>query len=275
MSKPAEKIFSYNSKTDSKGVVTVFIPVVVSDVIHENKLTYAVDYFIEQLFIAYKLPKLASTVKSPVEVVKNTANFISSLAVVIGGVYLIKNPSVIKKLLNIEDNSKSSKKSESIDFINHSHILSEASDKLFADKPVTVNLGDLTFRFECINVKSKQELDHVLKQGRNIFSWILKTLRRLFFNTLGIVSKEVFYVYTQTEVPEDMNIEDIVKKQHVNIIVVDTVDEKATAYIHFDKHTATINTVSLEDINIKSKSKPIDNIDKVIRDLKKVKVQRM
>ena len=274
MSKPAEKIFSYNAKVDNKGVVTVFIPVVVSDVIHENKLTNAVDYFIEQLFIAYKLPKLASTVKSPVQIVKNTANFISSLAVIIGGVYLIKNPNIIKKLLGIEDKKGKSESSDLTSVYNHK--LSEATDnKLFADKPAVVTLGDLTFRFECINVKSKQELKQVLKQERNIFSWVVKTLRRIFFNTVGIVSKEVFYVYTQTEIPEDVDIKEIVKKDNVNIVVIDTVDNKATAYIHFNKQAATINTVSLDDLNIKTKSKELDNIDKVIRDLKKVKVQRM
>jgi len=248
---------------DEKGTkfaVYVYVPVVVSDVIQGNGLTPYINYFAEQLFLAYKLPQLSRVARSPFDTVASIMKWLALIGAAVTSAKVI-----IKWLKERKKKEEGSKKQESFN-------LTEQGDFLF-DKPRQIEVERVLYRIIAVNFVTRQDVDVVIAKKTTLWKRFVEWLKSKFKRVIGVLSKEVFVCYSTTEVDEEQ-LKGLIKTPSTNVIVVDMVNDIVTAYCNFEGKATTVNTIKLSDLKRqKQNMRPVENIDKVVRLLKTIKVR--
>jgi len=244
---------------DEKGTklaVYVYIPVVVSDVIQGNGLTPYINYFAEQLFLAYKLPQLSRVARSPFDTVTSVMKWLALI-----GAITASAKTIIKWL---KERKKKAKQ--------ESYNLTEQGDFLF-DKPRQIEVERVLYRIIAVNFVTRQDADVVIAKKSTLWKRFSEWLKSKFKRIVGVLSKEVFVCYSTTEVDEEQ-LKGLIKTPNTNVIVVDIVNDIVTAYCNFEGKATTVNTIKLSDLKRqRQNTKSVENIDKVVRLLKTIKVR--
>jgi len=266
------------SEPKSSNVVMVYIPVIMSDVINSNGLTEDVDFYIERLYTAYHLNTFTKYASSDVS---RNITAISAILGIIATVVKIKKDwlsikkdsesknkkPAFKNIANVKNNeNKKLSKNESYNFFNEDL-------KVRLSNPSSVLIKDTLIKFKAINFINNEDITSF---RRSYAISLVKRVAAKFGANITLVSKETFYCYTASEksINDVKNL--LARDKSANVVIVDTVNDVINAYVRNSKGIVVSNSIKLSDLTgMKENSHDVDEIDKVIKSLKNVKVSKM
>lgn len=277
-------------------IVQVYIPVVMSDVIHSNGISEDIDFYIERLFLAYNVNTFSKFAGYTGEDYWKAA---TATLLAIGTAFSIyKNYWSVKKtkqdyygkenngntikssVPTVTSDNKNTKNKASNVKINSTNMVEESlflneDMKTFLSNPSEVLIKQTLIKFKAVNFMNKSDISDFRKANNQVSTFVKRVVSKLTSKSINVVTNDIFYVYSSSEVSKDDVKKIMESSKNSNVVVVDTVNNLVTAVMR-NKGAIITNTIKLSVLtNERHNSADEETLDKVIKGLKSIKVGRL